>query len=403
MARAAKILTAVQVKNVTKPGRYSDGDGLFLVVGPTGAKKWVLRVQKDNRRRDIGLGSARHVGLAEARQAATNIRTALREGRDPVAERKARRMAQSLPTFEEAARIVHGEFKAGWRNKKHVAQWLSTLEAYAFPTIGKLKVDQLSAPDIVNVLSPIWLEKPETARRVRQRIGTVLDWAIAHQHRTAGNPVAAVGKALPKQRNNGSHFAALPFSEVPDFMAKLRAGSDGLADLALEFLILTAARTSEVLGACWPEIDLEAAQWTIPAERMKAGRAHVVPLPARCLVILKRAKELHSGRGDVVFESRPGKGFSNMVFAMKLRRMGVAATVHGFRSCFSDWAAERTNTPREVVEMALAHTIKNKVEAAYRRGDLLVKRRKLMEAWETFCEAPEGIVVPMNRPSTASA
>lgn len=403
MARPAKILTAVQVKNLTEPGRYADGDGLFLVVGPTGARKWVLRVQRDNRRRDIGLGSARHVGLAEARQAASDMRSALREGRDPVAERKARRKAQALPTFEEAARTVHGEFKAGWRNDKHAAQWLSTLETYAFPTIGKLKVDQLSAPDVVGVLSPIWLEKPETARRVRQRIGTVLDWAIAHQHRTAGNPVAAVGKALPKQRDNGGHFTALPFADLPDFMAKLRAGTEGLAELALEFLILTAARTGEVLGARWPEIDLEAAQWTIPAGRMKAGRAHVVPLPARCVAILKRAQELHSGRGDVVFESRPTKGFSNMVFAMKLRRMGVAATVHGFRSCFSDWAAERTNTPREVVEMALAHTIKNKVEAAYRRGDLLVKRRKLMEAWETFCGGAKGNVVPMARSEARSA
>jgi integrase len=402
MARPARKLTVLQIKALTKPGRYGDGDGLFLVVGPTGAGKWVLRVQKDNRRRDIGLGSARHVGLAEAREAATKIRSTLREGRDPVAERKARRAATSLPTFEEAARKVHGEFKAGWRNDKHAAQWLSTLETYAFPTIGKQRVDQLSASEVVGVLSPIWLDKPETARRVRQRIGTVMDWAIAHQHRTAGNPVAAVGKALPKQRDAGGHFSAMPFADLPDFMRRLRAGSDGLADLALEFLILTAARTGEVLGARWSEIDLEAAQWTIPAERMKAGRAHIVPLPERCVAILKRAKELHSGRGDVVFESRPGKAFSNMALAMKLRRMDVATTVHGFRSSFSDWAGETTATPREVVEMALAHTIRDKVEAAYRRGDLLTKRRKLMEAWETFCRGAKGNVVPMARLEAAA-
>jgi integrase len=291
---------------------------------------------------------------------------------------------------------VHDEHARAWKNKKHSAQWIGTLAAYAFPVLGDRRVNQIDTPEVLRVLSPIWLTKPETARRVKQRIGVVLAWAKAAGFRAGDNPVDGVSKGLPRQPDRKTHHAALAYCSVADFIRRLRPGAAAdSARLAFEFLILTAARTGEVLGARWAEIDFEAATWTIPASRMKAGREHRVPLGQRCMSILYRTRHLSTG-SEFVFPGRsPGKPMSNMIFLMTLRRMRVDATAHGFRSAFRDWAAERTNFPREVCEMALAHTIKNKVEAAYRRGDLLEKRRQLMEAWEAFVTPPMVLVMPI--------
>lgn len=395
-----KALTAITVRTA-KPGRHADGNGLYLVVDPSGARRWLLRLIIQGKRRDIGLGNTSLVSLAEARDLALTMRKQARTGGDPLAER--RKMLRVVPTFEEAARECHEESKASWKNGKHVSQWLTTLETYAFPTLGKLKVDEIGTPEVRDTLLPIWLEIPETARRVRQRIGTVLDWAAAKGLREGENPTRSVLKGLPKQKNTTEHFAALPFDDVPAFLARLRAHNKTapLIRLGLEFLVLTAARTGEMRGARWSEIDLEARLWSIPAERMKAEKPHVVPLGPRACHLIELARDLARNPEDpdsLVFEgSRAGRPMSDMTLTMLLRRMGIEVTVHGFRSSFRDWASERTNFPSDVVEMALAHSIKDKVEAAYRRGDLLAKRRNLMLAWDRFCMAEPAKVVPIAR------
>lgn len=378
-----KALTTVQVRALKEPGRHADGNGLYLVVDPSGAKRWLLRTVVQGKRRDIGLGGLSLVCLSEAREKALAYRKQAREGGDPLAER--RKGKASIPTFAEAAEQVYAGHEASWQNRKHAAQWITTLRTYANPHIGMRRVDQIETPDVLRVLSPIWLAKPETARRVRQRIGTVLDWAKAAGHRSGENPIDGVARGLPKQGERDEHHAALPYTEVPAFVARLRSSDQGeMARLAFEFLILTAARTGEVLGAQWQEFSEAEALWTVPVARMKAKREHRVPLSKRALAILQRAKAL-DGDSTIVFPGRKlGKPLSNMIFLMALRRMGVAITAHGFRSSFRDWAAEATSLPREVAEMALAHTIDNRVEAAYRRGDLLEKRRELMENWCAF-------------------
>ena len=377
-----KKLTALKVNQATKPGRYADGNGLYLVVEPSGAKRWLLRLVVNGRRRDMGLGSARLVPLAEARELALANRKLAREGGDPIAARAAERKV--VPTFKEAAEKVHAEHKAGWKNEKHAQQWLNTLTEYAFPLIGDLRVNAIATPDILKVLTPIWLTKPETARRVRQRMGTVLDWAKTAGYRVGDNPIAGVQKGLPKQGRGDDHHAALPFAQVPGFVKTLRADEPTPGKLAFEFLILTATRTSEVLLATWDEIDLGEKLWTIPAARMKAKRIHRVPLSTRACEILETMKATTSGQGYVFPGAKRGKPLSNMAFLQFLRRNKLEITAHGFRSSFRDWAAETTSFAREVAEMALAHTVANKVEAAYRRGDLLDKRRELMQAWASY-------------------
>jgi len=380
-----KALTAVQVRSLKEPGRYADGHGLYLVVERSGSKRWLLRIVVQGHRRDIGLGGAGLTSLAEAREKALAYRKLARDGGDPLAER--RKARATVPTFAEAAEQVHEEHKASWENAKHAAQWIQTLRTYAIPHIGTRRVDQIETPDVLRVLSPIWLKKMETARRVRQRIGTVFDWAKAAGHRSGDNPVEGVAKGLPKQGEREEHHAALPYAEVPAFITDLRAGERGaVARLAFEFLILTAARTSEVLGARWVEIDEAEALWIVPAPRMKKRREHRVPLSSRALAILSEVKLL-AGDSTLIFPGRSGtKPLSNMVFEMTLRRKQLPITTHGFRSSFRDWASETTSFPREVAEMALAHVVENRVEAAYRRGDLLAKRREMMEQWAAFCE-----------------
>lgn len=377
-----KELSAVRVRGLKVPGRYADGNGLYLVVDPSGAKRWVLRAMIGGKRRDMGLGGLSLVSLAEARELAVKYRGAAREGGDPIADR--RKGLAVVPSFAEAARSVHQDYKLSWKNKKHAAQWLTTLTKYAFPIIGDRAVDAIDTPDLIKVLSPIWLAKPETARRVRQRIGTVIDWGKASGFRSGDNPVDGVAKGLPKQPDQKSHFKALPYTDVPGFVHRIQGAGLGMSALAFEFLILTATRTSEVLGAKWEEIDLANSIWIIPGSRMKAQREHRVPLAERCIEILNAARLLAADSDYVFSGASPKKPLSNMVFLMALRRLKVDVTAHGFRSAFRDWAAEQTNVPREVCEMALAHTIRDKTEAAYRRGDLFEKRRDLMREWTGF-------------------
>lgn len=376
-------LSAPAVRAFKNPGRYSDGNGLYLVVSKTGSKKWILRTVVKGRRTDIGLGGQRTTKLAEAREKAAKLRKIARDGGDPLAEK--RRAKVQVPTFRQAATRVHTEHLPTWRNEKHAAQWINTLKNYAFPVFGNRPVDQISTADILNALSKIWLAKPETAKRVRQRIGTVLDWAKVAGHRTGENPINGIKKGLPKQTRKQKHHAALPYSEINSFITELRdVEAYESTRLAFEFLILTATRTSEVILAEWSEIDIDEKTWTIPPERMKAGRAHRVPLGARCIAILDSTKQLSDGSTYVFPGHYARKPLSTMAFLMMIRRLGLAITAHGFRSTFRDWAAEQTNFSREVCEMALAHTVADKTEAAYLRGDLFDKRSDLMETWATF-------------------
>ncbi len=378
-----KALSAVQVRQIKAAGRYADGNGLYLIVDPSGARRWVLRTVVKGRRRDIGLGGVSLVSLSEAREKAGSYRKVAREGGDPVAEKL--KTEVPIPTFSAAAEQVFEEHKGSWRNDKHAAQWITTLRTYAFPVIGSRPVDQIEAPDILRVLGPIWLTKPETARRVRQRMATVLDWAKVAGFRAGENPVLGVTKGLPKQAGKDDHHAALAYGDVPAFVAGLsQADVSEVVRLAFEFLILTASRTNEVLGMKWAEMDEAGRTWIVPAERMKAKRVHRVPLSPRCMEILDRAKQL-GAKSAFIFPGRSGdKPLSNMVFLMALRRMNLQATAHGFRSSFRDWAAEQTSFPREVCEMALAHVVENRVEAAYRRSDLFEKRRELMDSWANY-------------------
>jgi integrase len=378
-----KALSTLRVNSITTPGRYGDGNGLYLVVDPSGAKRWVLRTIVQGKRRDIGLGGLRLVSLAEARTKAQEYRKLAREGGNPIEVRRKERT--NVPTFAEAAQTTLEQHRVGWRNEKHAAQWMASLKLHVFPVLGNKRVDQIETADVLRALSPIWLSKPETARRARQRVSTILDWAKAAGHRSGDNPVDGVAKGLPRQTEKRGHFDAIPYAEVPAFVRKLaNVPTSEFARLGFEFLILTAARTNEVLKARWTEVDLGKAVWNVPADRMKAGREHRVPLGPRALTLLRSAREISDG-SELIFPGRSvDKPMSNMVFLMILRRLGVTFSAHGFRSAFRDWASECTNFPREVCEMALAHSIKDKTEAAYRRGDLFNKRTELMIAWTSY-------------------
>jgi integrase len=383
-------LTATAAKALAKkPGRHGDGDGLFLEVGRTGAASWVVRVQKDGRRRDIGLGSFSKVPLSLARDRAAEVRAQVETGLDPVLERQ---KAAGVPTFKIAAALVHAEHKKGWKNGKHRDQWLATLKAYAFPLIGDMPVDKVETGHVRDVLGPIWIDKAETARRVRQRIGTVLDFAVGKNWRAHPLHMAAVSKALPRQPKKDGRFMAMPYAEVPAFLQSLRQRTS-MGRLALEALILTAVRSGEVRGAHWCELDLEAGLWTIPADRMKAGKEHIVPLSPEALDVFNRAKALRLADCELVFPGlKRGRPLSDMTLTKVLRDAGRSETTHGFRSSFRDWAAEQSNMAGEIAEAALAHAIPNKVEAAYRRTNYLEKRRELMGRWARFAAGLETVL-----------
>lgn len=387
-------LSATSVKAATRPGRHGDGDGLFLVIQASGAKSWVCRVQKNGNRRDFGLGSAAKVSLSAARERAREIRTWVEMGLDPLFER---RKLNGIPTFRQAAAKVIASHGKSWRNEKHSKQWFQTLDSYVFPEIGDLQVHEITGPMIRNVLLEIWLSKPETARRVRQRIGTVLDWAYASGYRDSEAPMRAVTKGLPRQPKKDGHFAAMPYTQVPDFMSRL-VERESFSRLALRFAILTAVRSGEVRGATWDEFDLNTKLWTIPKERMKASREHVIPLSKPALRIIDLCKELRAGSRALVFPGLKGDvPMSDMTLTKLLREMKEDCTVHGFRSAFRDWVSEETNHTGDVAEAALAHKVRDKTEAAYRRGNLLEKRRKLMDDWAEHCTTPpkkEGLAAP---------
>jgi integrase len=375
----------------------------MLVVQSSGSRSWMLRYQLNGRRRDMGLGPYPEIGLARAREKAMEARRLVKEGRDPLAER-ARTSALS---FKAAAEALIENKRPGWRNAKHAAQWAATLETYAYPKLGPLDVKAVGTGAVLDVLRPIWTTKPETASRVRQRIEAVLDYAAAMGTRSGDNPARWRGHLdnllpRPSKVKKVEHHAALDWREAPAFMAEL-AKREGIAAKALEFTIMTAARSGEVRGMKWNEIDREAAVWTVPAERIKASKEHRVPLSPVALAMLGDAGEPDA----LVFPGagRNGAPLSDVSLIAVLRRMGRGElTVHGFRSTFRDWAGETTAHAREVIEAALAHQLKDRAEAAYARGDLFVKRRRLMEEWSAYLAAPVAKVLKLQRePPTVAA
>ncbi|WP_205481317.1 tyrosine-type recombinase/integrase [Sphingomonas arenae] len=393
--KVSNALTPLTVKNA-KAGRHADGNGLYLLVKDSGARSWVFRFMLKGKSRDIGLGPAGSggVSLAAARDLASALRLKVKAGIDPLQERK-HEAAEALAaaqvahiagiTFKAVADAYIAANEESWRNDKHRQQWRNTLATYVYPVIGDFPIAQVGTPHVLTILEPIWRQKPETASRVRGRIETILDAAKARGYREGENPArwrGHIAQILPKRsRLTRGHHKAMRYDEVPAFVTALR-GRQATAALALEFAILTASRTSEVLGATWAEVDLGKAVWTIPASRMKAGKEHRVPLSQRAVEILEQVKPLGK---PALFPADKGGRLSGMAMTMLLRRMKQDCTVHGFRSSFRDWSAERTGYAHEVCEMALAHTIGNKAEAAYRRGDLFEKRRRLMIDWAAYC------------------
>lgn len=392
-------LTALKLKTA-KPGRYSDGEGLQLLVKPTGARSWVLRVQVNGKRRDIGLGAVnlgsaeisiplaepvpliakRSLTLAEARELSRELRAIAKAGRDPVEIKASARAPKIVAlTFQECAERLYAELLPSWSNPKHAANWLTTVTSYAFPSLGSTPVDEITAPMVREALIAIWLAKPETARRLRQRIRQIIGWGAAQGMR---DPLDLSGLQMPKQGDKAAHFAAMPFGDVPTFIASLSAEAETIGRLALLFAIATAARSGEVRGASWSEIDLTARLWTIPADRMKAKRAHVVPLNDVAMSVLSRLSA--KSAGGLVFGNSKGKAISDMTLLKILRDKSLPYTVHGFRSAFKDWSSETTFYSDAVSEAALAHGDPDKVRASYRRTDFLEKRRQQMADWSDF-------------------
>jgi integrase len=400
-------LSATKIAKTNRRGLYADGGGLFLQVAANGSRSWLFRYSRNERRRHVGLGPTHAVDLAKARDKARECRALLHDGVDPLDHRNAQRAAAQLEAakamiFDECAEAFIASHEAGWKNERHVAQWRSTLKTYVTPVFGKLPIQSIDTALVMKALDPIWKTKPETASRLRGRIEAILAWATVRKYRQGDNPARWKGhldQLLPARSKVRSveHHAALPYAEIGGFMADLR-GREAVAARALEFLILTAGRTSEILHATWTEIDQDNRIWTVPSVRMKSERLHRVPLSDAALGALETMKSMRES--EFIFPgSKRGKRLSNMAMLKLLERMGHPnLTAHGFRSTFRDWAAERTSFQNEVVEMALAHAIPSKAEAAYRRGDLFEKRRRLMKAWADYCEkrnSVEGNVVPM--------
>ena len=387
-------LKASFVRTVTAPGQYWDGHGLILRVTAAGTKQWVQRLRIHGKRRELGLGGFPLVTLAQAREAALTNRREARAGGDPLGEKRRERAAAT--TFAAAARKVYELRRQGWRNAKHAEQWITTLEQFVFPRIGDCGVADVSTEDVIAVLSPIWHAKPTTAKRVRQRIGAVLTWAVAQGLRP-DNPADAVKAVLVRQSKGSTPQRSLPYEDVAGTIVAVRGSNVApVLKLAFEFLVLTATRAGEVRFVTWNEFDLEAATWTVPASRMKAGRAHRVPLSKRALEVLAEARALRSKHGDLVFPSRGGRPLTERCFVQALARLGIDATAHGFRASFRVWAQERTNIPREVCEAALVHTLKDKAEGAYARSDLFEKRRELMEWWARYLNPEPAAVVSLD-------
>ncbi len=374
-------LTPAFVRNVSRAGRYCDGNGLYLDVRPTGSRGWIQRLTIRGRRTELGLGGYPLVSLKEAREKAFANRKLAREGGDPLSER---RRAESMPTFADAARKLVDQLSPGWRSPRHAQLWLKGMERHVFPRIGKTPVSEVTSADVIGVLAPIWHEKATTARKLRQRIRAVMGWAVAMELRP-DNPCDRIGPALGAQNYTVKRMKALPHREVASAIEKVKASSAWpVVKLAFEFLVLTGTRSGEARGAAWSEIDEDAGVWTIPAGRMKTNREHRVPLSGRALEILEEARALRRAGGPHVFPSVRNNPVDGTAFSRTLRRLGIEAVPHGFRSSFRDWAAEETDHPREVAEAALAHVVRNQVEAAYRRTDLFERRRRLMADWADY-------------------
>ncbi|MCE2491076.1 MAG: tyrosine-type recombinase/integrase, partial [Alphaproteobacteria bacterium] len=360
---------------------------------------WVQRISIDGRRREIGLGSFPAIGLAQARGLAAANRTAVAEGRDPLAEKRETKRKAAIPTFREAAKRTFEANRPRWRNGKHTVSWWQTLERHAFPILGDMPVDRIGREDVLQVLTPIWSVRMETARRVRQRIRTILRWCMAHgyvEHNAAGE---AIDGALPPMPRLRAHLRAMPYQEVAAALATVEASRASLASkLCLRFLVLTAARSGEARGATWDEIDQDTGEWRIPGSRMKAGVEHRVPLSDAALELLEQARVLRDGSG-LIFPSsvKAGHPMSDMTLTQVLRKTGLAerSTVHGFRSAFRDWAAECTSAPHAVMELSLAHAVGSSVEQAYARSDLIEKRRVLMQAWADFVTGDASEMLPL--------
>lgn len=404
-------LTAVRIKSAPA-GRHPDGDGLYLIVRDTGSRQWLLRIQADGKRRDLGLGTVdtssrtkaqldaadripilerRLLTLAEARDKADAYRRMVKAGLDPVEERKKSPIA--VPTFEAAARACHDDLKVGWRNKKHTDSWLACLVTYVFPVIGSKSVDTVDSVMVRDMLAPIWIEKAETSKRILQRVGAILDYAHIKGWRPTETTLKSVRKGLPRQPHRDNHFEAMPYEDVPKFVQKLAAASTTVGRDALRFTILTAVRSNETRFATWGEFDLTKGIWTIPGARMKMKQTHVVPLAPAAIEILKRRWEARSNDDGLVFYSTTKKPISDMTMTKTLRDDKIEKiTVHGFRSSFTDWAAETTSIPKEVVDKALAHKLPDKVEAAYRRTDFFERRRVLMTMWADYLAGIENVI-----------
>lgn len=376
------MLTAIEVK-YAKPGKHADGDGLYLLVRPSGSRSWVLRTQSVGQRRDLGLGSPPAVSLAQARAKAAELRKRIKMGEDVA--RSVFQKESTARTFADAARDCHLALKPGWRNKRHRDSWLTSLETHIFPHFGERPVDEITGLMVRDALAPIWLQIPETARRALQRIGTVLDYAHLCGWRPQETSLRSVPKGLPRQPSRDNHLASMPYEDVPEFVGRLmRASPTGSRD-ALLFTIHTAARSGETRLATWSEIDFDAAVWALPASRMKMGKPHTVPLTPAVLSILRRRWQLRSDENDLVFSTWGPKPLSDMAMTQQLRRMKLREyTVHGFRSSFTDWAADLTDYRKEVVDKALAHKLLDRVEAAYRRTDFFERRRQLMLEWSNY-------------------
>ena len=382
-----RLETAVAVRNVKTPGRHSAGETLYLMVWPNGRKSWVQRITIEGRRTDLGLGPYPAVSLAKAREKAQENRSLAKSGGNPLAVKREEAMLAEVPTFETLARKHFAENLHSWKNAKHRGQWLSTLETYAFPPLRSLRVDQITRRHVVDLLSPIWTSKPETARRVRQRIRAIMDRAVALEYVDYNPAGDAIKGALAKQRRVKNHHRALPYGKLPAALQAVRESTASPSvKLGFEMLALTACRSGEVRGMTWDEVTLREATWTVPGARMKAGKPHRVPLSREALAILEEARSLGDG-SSVVFPAPRSRGvLSDMAFTQLLRRLDLDFVPHGLRSSFRDWAAERTNAPHPVVETALAHAVGNATEAAYFRTDLFDLRRDLMDEWSGFLE-----------------
>jgi integrase len=409
MPKKAKEMCAMDIKRLVKPGRHAVGyvAGLLIVVKESGAKSWMLRTVIGNRRCSIGLGPYPEISLADARIKAKEHREVIRQGEDPLEQKKARKLAliaaqNGRMTFAEAARMCHAKHSPEFRSKKHRADWINSVNRYAVPIIGNVPVDKIDLSHILKILEPVWHEKTETATRLRQRIESVLSWATVSGYRKGDNPARWAGNLAevlpaPNKIKKVNHFRALPRQDMGSFMQDLRE-RNGMGARALEWIILTACRSGEARLATWDEIDFQKKTWIIPKDRMKAGKEHKVPLVDDALKLLDSLPRFEGS--NFIFTAARGGPLSDMSISAVCKRMKVDAVPHGFRSTFRDWCAENTNFPREVAEQALAHTIENKVEAAYRRGDLFKKRRRLMESWAAYCNKVQdtgAAVVPINK------